>query len=124
MIVKNLFFKECVIKLGFIYLILIALNVVFLEYRTSQNMWWANIIIFAGHDKLSFLITTLMIITLIYGFYLWIKALLKFVIWEKSIILRRFLYVAYLFITPITLTILFSELYSIFSTNPHAHYKP
>jgi len=77
MIIKNLFFKECVVKLGFIYLILIALNVVFLEYRTSQNMWWANIIIFAGHDKFSFFITTLMIITIIYGFYMWHIYLLR-----------------------------------------------
>ena len=124
MIRKNFFLKECVIKLGFIYLVLIALNFIFLEYRTSQNMWWANIIIFSGHSKLAFSITALMIITLIYGFYLWFKALLKFVVWGEDLLLLRFLYLAYLLLTPIIITIFISELFSMFLTNPYAQSKP
>ena len=124
MIRKNFFLKECVIKLGFIYLVLIALNFIFLEYRTSQNMWWANIIIFSGNSKLAFSITALMIITLIYGFYLWVKALLKFVVWCEDLLLLRFLYLAYLLLTPIIITIFISELFSMFLTNPYAQSKP
>ena len=124
MIRKNFFLKECVIKLGFIYLVLIDLNFIFLEYRTSQNMWWGNIIIFSGHSKLAFSITALMIITLIYGFYLWVKALLKFVVWGEDLLLLRFLYLAYLLLTPIIITIFISELFSMFLTNPYAQSKP
>ena len=56
---QNAFFKECVIKLGSIYILLVILSFIFLEYRSSQAMSWANGFVFATHDKIAFVIFSL-----------------------------------------------------------------
>jgi hypothetical protein len=56
---QDAFFKECVIKLGSIYILLVILGFIFLEYRSSQGMSWANGLVFATHDKIAFAIFSL-----------------------------------------------------------------
>ena len=85
---QNAFFKECVIKLGSIYILLFILSFIFLEYRTTLSMSWMNGLIFATHDEIAFTIFSLMFVTFSYGFYSWVKAFFKFVFKIQIWILR------------------------------------
>jgi hypothetical protein len=111
---RDTFFKDCVLKLGSIYILLVILGFIFLEYRTSQSMSWANGLVFATHDKISFSIFSLIFITFIYGFYYWIKAFFKFVLNSQISIPLKFTYTMYLVSAPIIATAIVYEIFSIF----------
>jgi len=110
---QNAFFKECVIKLGSIYIVLVILGFVFIEYRISLSMSWMNGLIFATHDKIAFTIFSLLLVTFSYGFYSWIKALLKFVLKSQISIPLKFINTIYLLLAPIVATLIVAEIYAI-----------
>ena len=111
---QDAFFKECIIKLGSIYILLVILGFVFLEYRTSLSMSWMNGIIFATHDKVSFLIFSLILVTFAYGFYLWIQAFFKFIFKSQISMHIKIIRVIYLVTAPIIARLAVSEIFALF----------
>ena len=111
---QDVFFKECIIKLGSIYILLVILGFVFLEYRTSLSMSWMNGIVFATHDKIAFLIFSLILITFAYGLYLWIKAFFKFIFKTQISIRIKIMRVIYLITAPIIARLAISEIFALF----------
>ena len=108
------FFKECVIKLGSIYVLIVILSFIFLEYRSSQGMSWANSFVFATHDKISFSIFSLILIVFSYGFYSWIKAFFRFVFMVQIPIRIKIMRVFYLVSAPIIARLIVSEIFALF----------
>ena len=51
-LLQDAFFKECVVKLGSIYILLVVLGYIFLDYRSGQGMSWANGIVFANQPDI------------------------------------------------------------------------
>ena len=113
-IFRDAFFKDCVVKLGSIYISLVMLGFIFLEYKKSQSMSWANGLVFATHDKISFSIFSLIFVTFICGFYLWIKAFFKFVLNTQISMAIKFLYATYLVVGPIIATLIVYEMFALF----------
>ena len=111
---QNEFFKECVIKLGSIYILLVILGFIFLEYRSSQGMSWANGLVFATHDKIAFAIFSLILVVFTYGFYSWIKAFFRFVFMVQISIRIKILRVFYLVTAPIIARLIVSEIFALF----------
>ena len=111
---QNEFFKECVIKLGSIYILLVILSFIFLEYRSSQGMSWANGFVFATHDKIAFAIFSLISVVFTYGFYSWIKAFFRFVFMVQISIRIKILRVFYLATAPIIARLIVSEIFALF----------
>ena len=112
-IFRAAFFKECVIKLGSIYILLVIVSFIFLEYRSSQGMSWANGLVFATHDKIAFAIFSLILITFSYGFYSWIKAIFSFVFLVQLSIRIKAIRVVYLLTAPIIARLIVSEIFAI-----------
>ena len=110
----NAFFKECVIKLGSIYILLVILGFIFLEYRSSQGMSWANGLVFATHDKIAFAIFSLILVVFTYGFYSWIKAFFRFVFMVQISIRIKMLRIFYLVAAPIISRLIVSEIFALF----------
>ena len=110
---QDAFFKECIIKLGSIYILLVILGFVFLEYRTSLSMSWMNGIIFATHDKISFLIFCLILVTFAYGFYCWVKAFFKFVFIIQVFIRMKIIRTIYLVTAPFIATLIVYEVFAV-----------
>jgi hypothetical protein len=120
MVSKDTFFlKECVIKLGLIYISLVVMCFIYLEYRSNQGMWWMNGVIFASHDKTSVIIFILILITSIYGAYIWIRALFSIVFKIEILTKYKILYTVYLITAPIIARILTTEIFYIFLTNSY-----
>ena len=111
---QGAFFEECVIKLGSIYILLVILSFIFLEYRSSQGMSWANGFVFATHDKISFAIFSLILVVLSYGFYSWIKAFFRFVFMIQISIRMKIIRLLYLVTAPIIARLIVSEIFSFF----------
>ena len=111
---QDAFFKECVVKLGSIYILLVVLGYIFLEYRSGQGMSWANGFVFATHDKFSLAIFILILITFFYGFYSWIKAFFRFVFMVQISIRIKMIRVFYLVIAPIIARLIVSEIFALF----------
>ena len=111
---QNEFFKECVIKLGSIYILLVILSFIFLEYRSSQGMSWANGFVFATHDKIAFAIFSLISVVFTYGFYSWIKAFFRFVFIVQILIRIKIMRVFYLVSAPIIARLMVSEIFALF----------
>ena len=111
---QNEFFKECVIKLCSIYILLVILSFIFLEYRSSQGMSWANGFVFATHDKIAFEIFSLILISFSYGFYSWIKAFFRFVFMVQIPIRIKIMRVFYLVSAPIIARLMVSEIFALF----------
>jgi len=111
---QGTFFKECVIKLGSIYILLVVLGYIFLEYRSGQGMSWANGFVFATHDKIAFSIFSLILIVFSYGFYSWIKAFFRFVFMVQISIRIKILRVFYLATAPIIARLIVSEIFALF----------
>ena len=111
---QNAFFKECVIKLGSIYILLVIVSFIFLEYRSSQGMSWVNGLVFATHDKIAFAIFSLILITFSYGFYSWIKAFFRFVFMVQIPIRIKIMRVFYLVSAPIIARLMVSEIFALF----------
>ena len=113
-IFRAAFFKECVIKLGSIYIFLFILGFILLEYRSSLGMSWANGFVFATHDKISFAIFSLIFVTFSYGLYSWIKAFFRFVFMVQISIRIKILRVFYLVTAPIIARLIVSEIFALF----------
>ena len=113
-IFQDAFFKYCVVKLGSIYILLVMLGFIFLEYRSGQGMSWANGLVFATYDKIAFLIFSLIFVTFICGFYLWIKAFFKFVLNTQISMTLKFVHTTYLVTAPIIATLIVYEIFAIF----------
>ena len=113
-IFQDAFFKYCVVKLGSIYILLVMLGFIFLEYRSGQGMSWANGLVFATYDKIAFSIFSLIFVTFICGFYLWIKAFFKFVLNTQISMAIKFLYATYLVVGPIIATLIVYEMFALF----------
>ena len=113
-LLQDAFFKECVIKLGSIYILLVILSFIFLDYRSSQGMPWANGFVFATHDKIAFSIFSLILIVFSYGFYSWIKAFFRFVFMVQISIRIKILRVFYLVTAPIIARLIVSEIFALF----------
>ena len=73
-----------------------------------------NGIIFATHDKTSFLIFSLILITFAYGLYLWIKAFFKFIFKSQTSIRIKIIRVIYLVTAPIIARLTVSEIFALF----------
>ena len=80
---QDAFFRECVIKLGSVYVLLVVLGFIFLEYRSSQSMTWANGFVFATHDKISFAIFILILITFFMVFILGLRHFFDLCLWFR-----------------------------------------
>ena len=113
-IFRAAFFKECVIKLGSIYILLVIVSFIFLEYRSSQGMSWANGLVFATHDKIAFAIFSLISVVFTYGFYFWIKAFFRFVFIVQISIRIKILRIFYLVAAPIIARLIVSEIFALF----------
>tara|TARA_R110000764_G_scaffold151438_1_gene238895 strand:- start:3302 stop:3652 length:351 start_codon:yes stop_codon:yes gene_type:complete len=111
---QDAFFKECVIKLGSIYILLVMMAFILLEYRSSQGMSWANGLVFATHDKIAFLIFSLILVTFAYGFYCWVKAFFKFVFMIQVSIRIKIIRTIYLVTAPFIATLIVSEVFAVF----------
>ena len=111
---QDAFFRECVIKLGGVFVLLVVLGFIFLEYRSSQNMTWANGFVFATYDKISLAIFILILITFFYGFYSLIKAFFRFVFMAQISIRIKMIRVFYLVIAPIIARFIVSEIFALF----------
>ena len=111
---QDAFFRECVVKLGSVFVLLVVLGFIFLEYRSSQSMTWANGFVFATHDKFSLAIFILILITFFYGFYSWIKAFFRFVFMVQISIRIKILRVFYLVTAPIIARLIVSEIFALF----------
>ena len=111
---KNLFqiafFKECVIKLGSIYILLFILSFIFIEYRISLSMSWMNGLIFATHDEIAFTIFSLLFVTFSYGFYSWVKAFFNFVFKIQISMTLKIIHTIYLVIAPIIVSLIGYEI--------------
>ena len=101
-------------KLGSIYIVLVILGFVFFEYRSSQGMSWANGLVFATHDKFSFLIFSLILITFAFGLYLWIKAFFKFIFKTQISMHIKIIRLIYLVTAPIIARLAVSEIFALF----------
>ena len=112
-IFRAAFFKECVIKLGSIYILLVIVSFIFLEYRSSQGMSWVNGLVFATHDKIAFAIFSLILITFSYGFYSWIKAIFNFVFMVQLPTRIKAIRLVYLITAPIIARLIVSEIFAI-----------
>ena len=110
---QDAFFRECVIKLGSVFVLLVVLGFIFLEYRSSQSMTWANGFVFATHDKIAFSIFSLILIIFSYGFYSWVKAFYRFVFMVKISLILKFIHAIYLVTAPIIITLIVSELFAL-----------
>ena len=110
---QDTFFKECVVKLGSIYILLVVLGYIFLDYRSGQGMSWANGIVFATHDKIAFSIFSLILIVFSFGFYSWVKAFFRFVFMVKISMTLKFIHAIYLVTAPIIITLIVSELFAL-----------
>ena len=113
------FFKECIIKLSLIYISLVVMCFIYLEYRSNQGMGWMNGVIFATHNKTSFIIFILILITLIYGAYVWIRAFFSIVFKIEILTKYKIFYTLYLITAPIIARILTTEIFYIFLTNSY-----
>ena len=113
-IFRAAFFKECVIKLGSIYIFLFILGFILLEYRSSLGMSWANGFVFATHDKISFAIFSLIFVTFSYGLYSWIKAFFRFVFMVQIPIQLKIIRVFYLVTAQIIARLIISEIFALF----------
>ena len=113
-LLQDAFFKECVVKLGSIYILLVVLGYIFFEYRSGQSMSWANGLVFATHDKIAFSIFSLILIVFSYGFYSWIKAFFRFVFMVQISIRIKILRVFYLVTAPIIARLIVSEIFALF----------
>jgi hypothetical protein len=111
---QDAFFRECVMKLGSIYIVLVILGFVFFEYRSSQGMSWANGLVFATHDKIAFAIFSLISVVFTYGFYSWIKAFFRFVFIVQISIRIKILRIFYLVAAPIIARLIVSEIFALF----------
>ena len=110
---QDTFFKECVVKLGSIYILLVVLGYIFLEYRSGQGMSWANGFVFATHDKIAFSIFSLILIIFSYCFYTLVKAFFRFVFIVKISLILKFIHAIYLVTAPIIITLIVSELFAL-----------
>jgi len=113
-LLQDAFFKECVVKLGSIYILLVVLSYIFLEYRSGQGMSWANGFVFATHDKIAFAIFSLISVVFTYGFYSWIKAFFRFVFIVQILIRIKIMRVFYLVSAPIIARLMVSEIFALF----------
>ena len=113
-LLQDAFFKECVVKLGSIYILLVVLGYIFFEYQSGQGMSWANGFVFATHDKIAFSIFSLILIVFSYGFYSWIKAFFRFVFMLQISIRIMILRVFYLVTAPIIARLIVSEIFALF----------
>ena len=113
-IFQDVFFKDCVVKLGSIYILLVMLGFIFLEYRSGQGMSWANGFVFAIHDKIAFSIFSLILIVFSYGFYSWIKTFFRFVFMVQISIRIKILRIFYLVAVPIIARLIVSEIFALF----------
>jgi hypothetical protein len=73
-----------------------------------------NGIIFATHDKVAFLIFSLILITCAYSLYLWIKAFFKFIFKTQKSIRIKIIRVIYLVTAPIIARLAVSEIFALF----------
>ena len=112
-LIQDAFFKECVVKLGSIYILLVVLGYIFLDYRSGQGMSWANGIVFATHDKIAFSIFSLILIVFSFGFYSWVKAFFRFVFMVKISMTLKFIHAIYLVTAPIIITLIVYELFAL-----------
>ena len=112
-LLQDAFFKECVVKLGSIYILLVVLGYIFFQYRSGQGMSRANGFVFATHDKIAFAIFSLILITFSYGFYSWIKAIFSFVFLVQLSIRIKAIRVVYLLTAPIIARLIVSEIFAI-----------
>jgi hypothetical protein len=112
-LIQDAFFKECVVKLGGIYILLVVLGYICLDYRSGQGMSWANGIVFATHDKIAFSIFSLILIVFSFGFYSWVKAFFRFVFMVKISMTLKFIHAIYLVTAPIIITLIVSELFAL-----------
>ena len=117
-LIQDAFFKECVVKLGSIYILLVVLGYIFFEYRSGQGMSWANGFVFAIHDKIAFSIFSLILIVFSYGLYSWIKAFFRFVFMVQISIRIKILRVFYLVTAPIIARLIVSEIFALFQIFP------
>ncbi|MDB4080153.1 hypothetical protein N9532_04535, partial [Amylibacter sp.] len=109
---QDAFFKECVIKLGSIYILLVVLAYIFFGYRSSLGMTWANGFVFVIHDKITIAIFTLILVMFFYGFYSWIKAFFRFVFMVQLSIRMKAIRVVYLLTAPIIAVLIVSEIFA------------
>tara|TARA_B110000977_G_C10817340_1_gene392741 strand:- start:149 stop:403 length:255 start_codon:yes stop_codon:yes gene_type:complete len=82
-------------------------------------MGWMNGVIFASHNKTSFIIFILILITLIYGAYVWIRAFFSIVFKIEILTKYKIFYTLYLITAPIIARILTTEIFYIFLTNSY-----
>tara|TARA_B100000767_G_scaffold262223_1_gene274662 strand:- start:608 stop:832 length:225 start_codon:yes stop_codon:yes gene_type:complete len=73
-----------------------------------------NGIIFATHDKIAFLIFSLLLVTFAYGFYLRVKAFFKFVFMIQASTRIENIRTVYLVTAPFIATLIVSEVFTVF----------
>jgi len=113
------FFRECVIKLGLIYISLVVMCFIYLEYRSNQGMGWMNGFIFASHNKTSLIIFILILITSIYGAYIWLRAFFIVLFRIEILTKNKIICILYLIIAPIIARLLTTEIFNIFFINSY-----